>query len=591
MTGVLAEVHLPFAALEQALRPLMKGAEGLVPRQRSALLAAFGMHDDAGPPDIFLVALATLSLLSERATREPLLLVADDAQWLDQATFEVLAFVSRRLSSDPIVLVVAMRDDFKSSLGDASTLRLRLSGLDQADAERLLDANAPGLPAELRSRFLREASGNPLALVELPRGERAAGDAPWLPLTDRLERAFSSRLSDLPHIAQLLLFVTAENDGTSLHEILSAAEAVLGERVGIAAIAPAVAAKLIEINGTEVRFRHPLVRSAMHQAADPATRQRIHAALAAVIHDQLDRQLWHRAAATIGPDDELAGEYDLMAARALRRGAVAMAIEVLESAARLSSTAKARGDRLLRAAELAADLGQPELMERLLRQADIDETNQLALVRIAWCREISQPPAVNDPAKILALIGFAAKAHAAGAIDLAANLLWRAAQRCWWSSASDELCARVHDAAARLELPDGDPRLIAISAYVEPLRRGADLYLKLQGLAGTAHSDPTVASILGSTANVIGTFDIGVNFLAESSAVLRMQGRLSDLARVLFAQGWAEMEVGDWRGAMREAEESARLAEETGGLPWIAAATILKARLAGMQGNLEQSEA
>ncbi|MET3992809.1 DNA-binding CsgD family transcriptional regulator/tetratricopeptide (TPR) repeat protein [Bradyrhizobium sp. S3.9.2] len=590
MTGVLAEVHLPFAALEQALRPLMKGAEGLVPRQRSALLAAFGMHDDAGPPDIFLVALATLSLLSERATREPLLLVADDAQWLDQATFEVLAFVSRRLSSDPIVLVVAMRDDFKSSLGDASTLRLRLSGLDQADAERLLDANAPGLPAELRSRFLREASGNPLALVELPRGERAAGDAPWLPLTDRLERAFSSRLSDLPHIAQLLLFVTAENDGTSLHEILSAAEAVLGERVGIDAIAPAVAAKLIEINGTEVRFRHPLVRSAMHQAADPATRQRIHAALAAVIHDQLDRQLWHRAAATIGPDDELAGEYDLMAARALRRGAVAMAIEVLESAARLSSTAKARGDRLLRAAELAADLGQPELMERLLRQADIDETNQLALVRIAWCREISQPPAVNDPAKILALIGFAAKAHAAGAIDLAANLLWRAAQRCWWSSASDELCARVYDAAAR-QLPDGDPRLIAISAYVEPLRRGADLYFKLQGLAGTAHSDPTVASILGSTANVIGTFDIGVNFLAESSAVLRMQGRLSDLARVLFAQGWAEMEVGDWRGAMREAEESARLAEETGGLPWIAAATILKARLAGMQGNLEQSEA
>ena len=593
MTGVLAEVHLPFAALEQALRPLMKGAVGLVPRQRSALLAAFGMHDDTGAPDIFLVALATLSLLSERATREPLLFVADDAQWLDQATYDVLAFISRRLSSDPILLVVAMRGDFKSSLGDASTLRMRLSGLDEADAERLLDANAPGLLAELRSRFLREASGNPLALVELPRGERAteAGDAPWLPLTDRLERAFSSRLSDLPHIARLLLFVTAENDGTSLHEILSASEVVLGERVGIDAMAPAVAAKLIEIDGTEVRFRHPLVRSAMHQAADPAIRHRIHAALAAVIHDQLDRQLWHRAAATIGPDDELASEYDQMAKRALRRGAVAMAIEVLESAARLSSTARARSDRLLRAAELAADLGQPELMERLLRQADIDESNQLALVRIAWCREISQPPGVNDPAKILALIGFAARAHAAGAIDLAGNLLWRAAQRCWWSSASDELCAKVHDAATRLELPETDPRLIAISAYLEPLRRGADLYLKLQGLAGTAHSDPSAARILGSTANVIGTFDISVNFLAESSAALRTQGRLSDLARVLFAQGWAETEVGDWRGAMREAEESARLAEETGGLPWIAAATILKARLAGMQGNLEQSDA
>jgi DNA-binding CsgD family transcriptional regulator len=275
----------------------------------------------------------------------------------------------------------------------------------------------------------------------------------------------------------------------------------------------------------------------------------------------------------------------------LRRGAVAMAIEVLENAARLSSTAKAKSERLLHAAELAADLGQLGLMERLLRQADTGEADQLAPVRIAWCREISRPPAADDPAKIPGLIGFAAQAQAAGAGDLAGNLLWRAAQRCWWSSASNELCARVLAAANRLELPEADPRLIAISAYVEPLRRGGDLYIKLQSLAETRHNDPAVARILGSTANVIGTFDIGVSFLAESSAALRTQGRLSDLARVLFAQGWAETEVGDWPGAMREAEESARLAEETSGPPWIAAATILKAKLAGMQGNLEQSEA
>jgi len=126
MTGVLAEVHLPFAALEQALRPLMKRAAGLVPRQRSALRSAFGMQDDSGAPDIFLVALATLALLAESATHEPILLVADDAQWLDQATYDVLAFVSRRLSSDPIVLLVAMRDGFNRSFGDASTLRHRL---------------------------------------------------------------------------------------------------------------------------------------------------------------------------------------------------------------------------------------------------------------------------------------------------------------------------------------------------------------------------------------------------------------------------------------------------------------------------------
>lgn len=591
MTGVRAEVHLPFAALELALRPLMKRAANLVPRQRSALLTAFGVCDDVGPPDIFLVALATLTLLT--ATSKPVLLVADDVQWLDQETYDVLAFISRRLSADSVVLLVAMRDDFNRSFGDASTLRLRLSGLNEADAERLLDSHAPHLPADLRSRFLQEAAGNPLALLELPHGERAGPlqDAPWLPLTERLERAFSSRLSDLPDAARTLLFVAAENDGTSLHEIISAGEAVLGKQSGFDALSPAIAAGLIQIDGTEVRFRHPLVRSAMHQAADLATRQKIHAALAATIQDQVDRRLWHRAAATIGTDDALAEDYDRMAARALRRGAVAMAIEVLENAARLSGTASARTDRLLRAAELAADLSQPELLERLLRQADVDTTDQLASARVGWCREISQPSAISDPAKIPALIDFAARADAAGAKDLAGNLVWRAAQRCWWSGASDGLGARVLAAASRLALPQTDPRSIAISAYVEPLHLGGALHARLRQLAETRDGDPAVARILGSTANVIGAFDLGVSFLSESSAALREQGRLSDLARVLFAQAWAEMEVGNWTSAMREAEEAVRFAEETGGTPWIAAATIVKARLAGMQGNVEQSEA
>lgn len=593
MTGVLAEVHLPFAALEQALRPLMKEAVNLVPRQRSALFSAFGMHDDMGAPDIFLVALAALSLLTESAARRPILLIADDVQWLDEATYEVLAFISRRLSSDPIVLFVAMRDGFDRLFDDPSHLRLRLSGLGEADAEHLLDAHAPDLSADLRSRFLQEAAGNPLALLELPRDRRAAGikDTTWLPLTERLERAFSSRLTDLPAATRMLLFVAAENDGTSLHEILRAGKAVLGGEVDVSALTPAIAARLIDLDETEVRFRHPLVRSAMHQAADLATRHRIHAALAEIVHEELDRHLWHRAAATIGPDEELAGEYDAMAGRALRKGAVAMAIEVLEKAAALSGTPRARSDRFLRAAELAADLGQPDLLERLLRQANVSEPDPVASARIGWCREMGQPPMVNDPAKIPSLVGLAAEANAAGATDLASNLLWRAAQRCWWSNADGDLRKTILMAANRLELPDTDPRLIAISAYVEPLHLGSEISGKLQQLAGTSGGNPVAARILGSTANVIGAFDLGVGLLTYSAAALRDQGRLSDLARVLFAQAWAEMEVGDWTGAMREAEESVRFAEETGGTLWIAAATIVKARLAGMMGNLDQSQA
>ncbi len=593
MTGVLAEVHLPFAALEQALRPLMKEAVSLVPRQRSALFSAFGMHDDMGAPDIFLVALAALSLLTESAALKPILLIADDAQWLDEATYEVLAFISRRLSSDPIVLFAAMRDGFDRLFDDPSHLRLRLSGLGEADAGHLLDAHAPDLSADLRSRFLQEAAGNPLALLELPRDRRAADikDTTWLPLTERLERAFSSRLTDLPAATRMLLFVAAENDGTSLHEVLRAGKAVLGEEVDVSALTPAIAARLIDLDETEVQFRHPLVRSAMHQAADLTTRHRIHAALAEIVHQELDRHLWHRAAATIGPDEELAGEYDAMAGRALRKGAVAMAIEVLEKAAALSSTPRASSDRFLRAAELAADLGQPDLLERLLRQANVSEPDPVASARIGWCREMGQPPMVNDPGKIPSLVGLAAEANAAGATDLASNLLWRAAQRCWWSNADGDLRKSILMAANRLELPDTDPCLIAISAYVEPLHLGGEISGKLQQLAGTSGGNPVAARILGSAANVIGAFDLGVSFLTYSAAALRDQARLSDLARVLFAQAWAEMEVGDWTGAMREAEESVRFAEETGGTLWIAAATIVKARLAGMMGNLDQSQA
>jgi hypothetical protein len=230
----------------------------------------------------------------------------------------------------------------------------------------LLDLHAPGLSGDLRARFLREASGNPLALVELPRAIQAADDreSRWLPLTERLERAFSSRLSELPDATRMLLSVGAANDGSSPHEIMRACEVLLGQNIGVDAFAPAVSARLIELDATEVRFRHPLVRSAIHQAADVATRQKVHDALAAIIEDQ-DRRLWHRAAATIGPDDELAAELDLMAVGAQRRGSVAMAIDTLQIAAKRSSTAQARRERLLRAAEFAADLARPKLLEQL----------------------------------------------------------------------------------------------------------------------------------------------------------------------------------------------------------------------------------
>jgi hypothetical protein len=256
LSGVTSEAHLPFGALHQAVGPMLKQVTSLPARQRSALLAAFGLSDGRTAPDIFLVGLATLNLLTASAARRPILLIADDVQWLDQPSHDVLAFVSRRLSSDPIVLLMAIREGADQSFLHSGVLRHRLSRLSAAAAERLLDVQAPGLSPNLRHRFLDEAAGNPLALVELPRGEsrRESGEMQWLPLTDRLERAFFSRVSGLPAATRTLLLVVTENDSKSLREALDAGEVLLGERVGLDALTPAVSAMLIEVEEERCGF-------------------------------------------------------------------------------------------------------------------------------------------------------------------------------------------------------------------------------------------------------------------------------------------------------------------------------------------------
>ncbi|OZA92404.1 MAG: LuxR family transcriptional regulator, partial [Rhizobiales bacterium 39-66-18] len=323
MSGVIAEAHLPFAALQQAVGPILRQAEKLPQRQHAALLAAFGLGDDTTVPDTFLVALATLTLLTESAVRKPILLVADDIQWLDQPSHDVLSFISRRLSSDPIVLLMAARSDSEEAFPHWSVPRHQLTRLDAAAAERLLDAESPDLPLDLRQRFLDVAAGNPLALVELPRGERKpeTGESHWVPLTDRLERAFFSRVSVLPTATRALLLIIAENDSRSIREVLDAGEVLLHEKVALETLAPAASARLIEIAAGEVRFRHPLVRSAIHQASSPVMRHNIHAALSRVIIDEPDRRIWHRMASAVGPDEALAAELDAAAARSQRRGA------------------------------------------------------------------------------------------------------------------------------------------------------------------------------------------------------------------------------------------------------------------------------
>ena len=389
--GVEAEAEFAFAGLHQLCVPLLERAGALPEPQQSALGVAFGMRD--GPaPDRFLVGLAVLSLLAEVAEDGPLLCVVDDAQWLDQASAQVLAFVARRVAAEQLVLVFALRD---SGDGDPSAFAglpdLRLVGLPDADARALLTAavRAP-LDDVVRDRIVAEARGNPLALLELPRGAPPAQLAGGFELPDvasvprRIEDAFEHRAGSLPADTQLLLLVAAA-EPTGDPALLWRAVAHLG--MGRDAAAPAEAAGLLEFD-SRVRFRHPLVRSAVYRASTPPDRRRAHGALAAVTDPQVDpdRRAWHRAQAVPGADEEAAAELERSAGRARARAGLAAAAAFLQRAAELSPDPAHRAARALEAAHARHEAGAYRTALELLTVAGVGPLDALQGARLELLR-------------------------------------------------------------------------------------------------------------------------------------------------------------------------------------------------------------
>ncbi len=296
--GVESELELPFAALHQLCMPLLDDLETLPAPQLDALRTAFGLR--SGPrPDRFLVGLAVLTLLSDAAEPQPLICVVDDAQWLDRCTAQVLSFVARRLQAESVIMLFAERDQDQPTDLDGLP-ELMLQRLSDADARELLASSTPGrLDERVRQRIIDEARGNPLALLELPRGVSSASlaggfaVADSFPLVSRVEASFRRRVDQLPDQTQrLLLLGAAEPTGDPI--LLWRAAAVLG--LPIDAAAPAEAADLIAV-GTRVTFRHPLLRSAIYRAASADRRRNVHRALAEAIDAARDpdRRAWHRA--------------------------------------------------------------------------------------------------------------------------------------------------------------------------------------------------------------------------------------------------------------------------------------------------------
>src|SRR3954464_3163664 len=411
--GVESEMELAFAGLHQLCAPMLGRLDRLPAPQRDALATAFGLRA-GNAPDRFLVGLGVLTLLSDAAEERPVVCLIDDAHWLDQASRQALAFVARRLLAESVALVFVTR----SAVDDLRRLpELSIDRLSDADARALLvEALSTPLNAAVSDAIVAETRGNPLAVLELPRGlapaelagglrflysprpgtrpavlELPRGLAPAelaggfrfldaLPLGTRLEEIFRRRAEALPDDTQRpLLRAAAEPSGDPT--LLWRAAGELG--IGFDAAGPAAADGLFEIH-SRATFRHPVVRSAIYRAASPNDRMSAHLALAEATDPEIDpdRRAWHRAKATPGPDAEVAAELERSADRARRRGGVAAAAAFLERAAELTPEPHQRGARALAAAEAKFDAGAPDSADRLLAAAAGSPLDDLERARL-----------------------------------------------------------------------------------------------------------------------------------------------------------------------------------------------------------------
>jgi DNA-binding CsgD family transcriptional regulator len=386
MVAVESEMELPYAALHQIVGGMVTHLDALPEPQRDALQVAFGLVAGTAPGP-FLVGLAALGLLTEGGIDKPLLCVVDDAQWLDQASAQALAFVARRLGSERIALVLAMRE---ISDGFADLPSLVVGPLDDHDARSLFQRSVPGaMDPRVRDRLIAEARGNPLALRELPRGLTAAEIAGsfaltgTLPLASRIEASLVAQLEPLRPPARLLL-VLAAAEPTGNPSLLWAASAALG--IGADSIDEVERAGMLSV-GSRIEFRHPLLRAAVYRSAPPGDRRRCHAALAGAIDTSTDpdRRAWHRAQATVEPDENVASELERSAVRARTRGGGAAAAAFLERAAALTPDRSRRAERLVGAAQAKYEGGGPEAALRLLdsvSDADLPPVGRAKVARL-----------------------------------------------------------------------------------------------------------------------------------------------------------------------------------------------------------------
>jgi DNA-binding CsgD family transcriptional regulator len=591
--GVQSERELAFAGLHQLCAPMLEHLGRVPAPQRDALRTAFGIA--AGPPpDRFLVGLAVLSLVSDVARKRPLICVVDNEQWLDQASVQALGFVARRLGAEPVGLVFGAREP---SAELAGLPKLDVAGLRDDDARTLLESALTGpLDARVRDLIIAETHGNPLALLEVPRGLTPAelaggfGLPGATPLTGRIEDSFQRQLDSLPAETRQLLQLAAADPSGDRSLLWRAAG-----RLGIPGQAgtPAVEAGLVEF-GSRVRFRHPLVRSATYRSASLDQRLQMHAALAEVT-DPLtdpDRRAWHRAQAAAGPDEDVAAELERSAGRAQVRGGLAAAAAFLERSVLLTADPARHTERILAAAQASLQAGAFGKALELLAVAEAGALDEFASARVDVLRgQITLASGLGaDAPSLLVKAAKQLEPHDRGLARETCLSAWMAALFAGSMAGSGDL-AEVSRAAR------------AISPPAEP-ERPADLVLDaltsliIDGPAAAAPRLRQAVQVFGGSeisaddalrwgwfaqaaASALWDDDAWREMLARRAALARDIGALDQLPIDLGAMGTAAAWSGDFEGAAALIAEADAVGQVTGRC----AAPVAAMMLASLRGN------
>lgn len=588
--GLPAEQTMAFAGLHRLLRPYLAHAPSLPAPQRNALDAAFG-RSGAVANDLFLVALAALELLADATEGSPLLIVVEDAYSLDPDTVQALGFIGRRIELDPILLLITSRDLQAIPNAIADLPSLHLDRLNTAESARLINRVTPSISESVRIRVLEASAGNPLALMEFARaavrGDNLSTLAP-LPMTARLTRTFGELLPTLPAPTLDLLLVTALDEGGDSAKQLAAASKLAGRALSDDDLLPAVEAGLVtrECNGP---FRHPLIGAAVVSAATASARRAAHAALAEVYDHMPDRALEHRAAAAGGPDDQLAMELEQAGIRAISRGASAVAAAAFERASELTAKPVVRGRLLVEAAEMELDIGHHEVARRLLNQATTLPLSKQTRAHLTFIGEASSADIWSGPDRAAATAD-AAREIAAAAPALAPRALQTAATACWWGRARKETRDLVVTTAKGLPLPSGDPQLLPILAFADPVGEAAAVTAAIAGI-NPYQLDPEELFYLGRSASAVWQFDQALPLLTAAVAGLRARGRARLLVQALVLQAWAAFHLARETLACEAADEGARLARDTGQQMWATSAELARASLAGERGDFDTANA